>query len=209
MNRWPVPVLLALSLLASCGGGDGQTCATPAACGGEIAPGRYKITSYCASVNGTIKSEFCPAGIAVNSFDLKVTGTMTFNADKTYSSMGTVGATIVEVIPAECLMRGAIRLTCEQLTQSLRTSMGMSGSCTGSGACTCTLTIADMPSMASGTYSTGGTSLTITPAGGDASVGQYCATPNQVSLSTTSMGMMGMPDSLDVTGQSTTVFTKE
>jgi hypothetical protein len=203
-------VLVALTALSlpSCGGGDGGSCEGRAPCGGTIAAGRYKISSYCASASGPLKSEFCPAGISVDASDLTLTGTVTFNADMTYQSIATIGGTITEFIPAECLSSGGLRLTCEALSQSLKEQPGVTGSCTGSNGCNCTLTYDMESTMASGTYSTSGTQVTLTPSGGAGSTGDYCATPTEVSITVKSLtSMMGMTDV--PTSQSTMVLTKE
>jgi hypothetical protein len=200
-----LPVLLVLAALTSCGGGDG-TCAAVTPCGGTIAAGRYRISSYCVSSSAPLRSNSCPAGITVNFSNFTVKGTVTFNADNTYSTQGTAGGTVTETIPAECLRRGGVQITCAQLQQSLQVQ-APDGRCSGNSACTCTFTIENQPTEAMGTYSTSGNILTVTPDGGEASSGSYCATPTEVSFSAMSMSSLGMMDMTAAT--SSTVLTKE
>jgi hypothetical protein len=202
---------LASISLTACGGDSSRSCPDVAACGGTIAPGRYKITSYCATANAKLTSPSCAAGISFDLGGLKLTGTVTFNADMTYQSTGMASGTITQVIPASCLVSNGVPLTCVQLDQAVKaqgSSSGMTGSCSGSGDCTCVLTLNGAPSMAEGIYLTNGLTLTISPKGGETSLGDYCAKPTELRFHAFSMpSMMGMPG---VPGaESTTVMVKE
>jgi len=196
---------LAVSMATSCGGGDGSC--GGAACGGEIAAGRYRISSFCSSITGTVQSPLCPMGtIAVVSSALNVSGTITFNADKTYQSVTTLGGTIVEAFSGECLAK--VAGSCAQLNQTFG---GRGGSCTGTTVCTCTLRLAPQDGMAMGTYSTSGTTLTITPTGKNGSPGEYCATPTSLTiLSSPAMNGALMPGIASMQmGTSTMTLTRE
>src|SRR5687767_4687789 len=61
------PILLIVISLAGCGGGETKTCAAGEACGGDIAAGRYEITSFCAAIQGPLISEGCAFPITVRS----------------------------------------------------------------------------------------------------------------------------------------------
>jgi hypothetical protein len=204
--------LLMLSAMASCGGGDGS-CSGGAPCGGEVNPGRYRVASFCSSITGTVKSDFCAAGITVQAGSFSASGTITFNADKTYQSDTTVGGSLVETIPAACLSQGGVQLTCAQLGQALQGPGSPSkGSCSGTSDCTCTLKFEPQPTMTTGTYATAGTTLTTTPSGDSPSQSQYCATPTSLTLIADTRSMLGMmsPEMAEmVTGRSAMVLTKE
>lgn len=209
MRTLSVAALLATLVASSCGG-DGGSCAEGTPCGGEIVPARYKITSFCSSITGTVTSPSCPAGVTVVSTSLNFTGTITFNADKTYASQGSASGTIVETIPASCLSMGGLTVSCAQLSQAIqRNSPG--SSCSGSSSCTCTLNLNGQATMGSGTYATSGTTLTLTTAGGSPTSSQYCATPTSVTIMSSSMSnTMGMSGMMTMTmGSSTMVLTKE
>jgi hypothetical protein len=206
-----VTALMGVLLVGSCGGGDSGSCSGATPCGGDLSPARYKIASYCSTIAGKVTSPSCPAGITVVSNSLTFTGTITFNADKSYQSVSQGSGSLVETIPAQCLTAGGMTVTCAQLNTFFRQG---EGSCTGSGDCTCTINFGGTPSSASGSYATSGTTLTLTPSGGTASQTQYCATPTSVTIISSSMGSMmssmGMPQTMTmVTGSATTLLTKE
>lgn len=203
---------LALAGLAGCGGGD-KSCVGGAACGGTIAPGRYKISSFCAAVSGTQMVQGCSAGISIDLSGISFTGTMTFNADKTYQTDTTGSGTFSETIPTQCLGGGG-SVDCSKLAEGALsdpdTAMTFSAiTCSGTTACACIFTLKPQHEMASGTYSTSGTTLTLTSAAGEPDSGGYCATPTQLTL-TSDMGMTGMMGMPEMgSPQSNLVLTKE
>ncbi|HXU83396.1 MAG TPA: hypothetical protein VN914_18515 [Polyangia bacterium] len=210
MRTFGALLALGLATLAGCGGSDSKSCSGGAACGGTIVPGRYKISSYCAAAGGTQKVEGCEAGVGVDLSGVTFTGTMTFNADKTYQTDTVGSGTFSESFPASCLMG----VSCSQIAAFLQgdpdfMSMFSSLMCTGTSNCTCSFTLKPQPEMTSGTYSTAGTTLTLTPTAGAPDSGGYCATPTQLVLTSALMaGMMaGMPEMDQIV--SNIVLTKE
>jgi hypothetical protein len=197
--------LAALSV-TSCGDGD-EGCGR-AACGGEIAPGRYRVSNYCATLAAAPQPlEGCSAPITVNASGVTMTGQVTFGADKSYQSEVTIAGTIVETFPASCLSRGGIQLTCAQLDQALKASAGATfkaAGCTGTAGCTCTFTVDPRPSRASGTWATAGTALTLTPSGRPPGRPlPYCVSGSEVTIQSMSAAVMGAMDT------STMVLTRE
>lgn len=207
-----------LGAVAGCGGDDGASCDGTAPCGGEITAGRYKISAYCASGSGTVKSAACPAGISVSFNGLSVAGSYTFNADKTYRTEGTLTGSIMQTFPAECLTMRGVTLSCAQLNQAVQAALQDPDSpfsaftCSGGGSCTCTATFKPQPTRQSGSWSTSGTNLTLIPDGASETVvAPYCATGSQITLSAMAMEMPAMNEVGDLTGnlKSSMVLTRE
>src|SRR5215831_17934767 len=116
--------LVVALLLASCGGGSGQTgtggnggggagrsgsggtstggadggvnCnAVTTACGGSVV-GTWKVLQTCLSATQDLSST-CPGASAI--YDYMLSGTATYNTDGTYSSAGIVSALVHEHFP--------------------------------------------------------------------------------------------------------------
>lgn len=178
-------VVLAIS---ACGGGE-NSCSAVSPCGGQIAPGRYRISSYCSNLKATIKSAVCPAGLTVDVGSMSATGTFTFNADGTYQAEATLTGSIVESVPSSCLRQASPGSSCSQLgQQQLRVagSAVLSSGCSGTETCACSFSLGNLHSLTNGTWSTNGAVLTITPSNQRSSRSQYCATASTVSLVSTS-----------------------
>lgn len=220
----PLAVLTLGAALVSCGGGSSSNpaCAGGTACGGEIAAGRYKISSFCIP-SGSMPVEGCAAGVTVNTGNISVTGTFTFNADKTYQTDTTVGGSFAETIPSSCLTMQGVTVSCDQLNSIVNSDPSASDSFSsiqcggGGGGCTCTFALKPQHQTAAGTYSTSGTTLMLNPTnGGEPDSGPYCATPTQVTLlsSMSSLGMDmtmpgGMPGMKSMEASGSIVLTKE
>lgn len=212
---WLLGSLAAGAALGGCGGGDGAggSCVVGAACGGEIAAGRYKVTSFCAHLSEPLKVPDCDVGITVDYSGTSFTGHITFNADRTYNSELTPTGTFVEVFPAQCLNRNGVQTSCMQLNAGLQEAIDedssfSSVSCTGGSSCTCAFTFRERLQIGSGSYSTAGTTITLSSGGitGREPV-PYCASGNQLTMTSV---MMGMPGSAFMgTATSVLVLTKE
>ena len=96
-------------------GSSGGTCGNTAACGGAIA-GTWTITSSCVSESASMVDSQCPSATASSSA-LTITGSITYNADGTYSSTSTVSGSIEVTLPPSCLTMNGVTLTCDQLNQ--------------------------------------------------------------------------------------------
>jgi hypothetical protein len=168
-------------------GCDGSgTCGNSAACGGNVV-GTWKITSSCVSVNAsasTMNSQ-CP-GETVSSSNVRVSGSVTYNADGTYTSTGTTSGFITVNIPQSCLTINGVTVTCAQITQASQANptAGVTLNCSGTSGCTCTESIADQTSDETGTYTTTAAGvLTQTPTSGTASSDDYCVKGTTMTLS--------------------------
>jgi hypothetical protein len=167
--------LVALAAFAGCGGGsDGASCGNTAACGGDVV-GTWKITSSCVKADMTDFTADCPTA-TVSSSGLQITGTITYNADKTYTSMATISGKVAVTLPASCLSMGGVTVTCAQLQQLLNTDPSTPTTCTGSSSCTCTVTQMNQTSTENGTYTTTAAGLLTQTAAGNTTPDEsdYC-----------------------------------
>jgi hypothetical protein len=119
-------------------------------------------------------------------------GTITFNADLTYSVSLTITGSETENIPISCL-----GTTCDQENMQIMqlVSMGTmysSGSCATVGdVCSCRLVLLGQTLMETGTFTTSGSTLTIMTAGSStAATDSYCVLGSTMTLS--AMPMPGM-----------------
>jgi hypothetical protein len=168
--------LAAVLFFTGCGSSSsGTTCANSPPCGGNIV-GKWTITSSCVSASADVFGVECPSA-TVTSSHLQVTGTLTYNADMTYTSSGTLSGSVVAMIPASCLVFGGLTVTCAQINQVFPNdpTSGLTVSCTGSSSCTCTETFTNAASAESGTFTTTAAGL-LTTTSSDGSVGEsdYC-----------------------------------
>jgi hypothetical protein len=137
----------------SSGGGGGGGCANAAACGGDIV-GTWTVTSTCVTATGSASVPNCPSA-TLNSVSIGLTGTITYNADLTYTGNSTTSLTETVTLPASCLTQQGVTATCAQLTQNLATNPDFkSANCTGSSGCTCTVAAKDSVMTDTGTYTT-------------------------------------------------------
>ncbi len=188
-----------MGVLGCDGNGDG-TCATPAACGGDVV-GKWKVVSSCVSVTSTPPMD-CPQATAKVS-NLVVNGDTTYKADLTYASTLSLGADYDFTFPAACLTNQGVTLSCSQLQAALALVLGMepdttvnSVTCSATGGgCSCTLKASFGPKAESGTYTTAGGVLTETATGGQPAPSDYCVQGNKLQLLPhMSMSMGGMSD---------------
>jgi len=180
---------MALTAVSSCGGGSGS-CGKVAPCGGDVV-GNYNITSACLTLSSMdMPLEGCP-GATVNASGIRVSGSASFNADMTYTLNETISASASETIPASCLTMNGITLTCQQLDQAIQQlvtenpGVFQSAHCAGASSCTCSFTLAPVTTNSSGTYTTSGTTLTLSGGGG----GEYCVQGNELHLISIDMTM--------------------
>ncbi len=190
MKRRRIGYLGIVSLfLAGCGGsssGAGSgSCGEPSGCGGDVT-GSWKITSSCLQLELSMDDMSC-AGITRKVSDVTVTGTATYNSDKTYQASLTVSALFEMNLPAACLTQQNVTLTCAQLQQSLQGDAAANGfesvSCTGSSGCVCSLKLTPQTASSSGTYSTSGGTITQTETGGTPDDSSYCVQGSTLTLS--------------------------
>jgi len=164
-----------VALAASGCGSSGGTCSNTAACGGAVV-GTWTITSSCVSESASMLDSQCPTATASGS-NLTISGSITYNADGTYSSTSTVSGSVSVTLPPSCLTTNGVTLTCAQLNQLFQSNptAGVTLNCTGTSSCACTETLASQTSSETGTYTTTAAGLlTNTPTGGTVSQTDYC-----------------------------------
>jgi hypothetical protein len=194
-------VVLSSSLLG-CGGGSGSGggCGKVYPCGGNIV-GTWKVSEFC-SVENMTPPDFCPTATAATSTS-KLTGSVTYKADMTFTGMLTASIVVVATYPNSCLTNNGVTLTCAQFEAAQKQALAMdpnsgiqSLTCAAIGSsCKCTAVTGDMSTSATGTYTTAGVKLTETQAGMAPDESNYCVQGNTLHIvgldMTMPMGMMG------------------
>jgi hypothetical protein len=187
-------VLLVVALLAiwgvgcgsnsSAGGSSGATCEAVTACGGDLT-GDWKVIAVCVdqtSLDAQAKQICDSASVALVS--PKVTGSIAYKADKTFTqTASTADATAEFTLAASCLKQGSATFTCDEVQAELNpdaaapatTCVAASG-----GGCKCSAKVHES-SMSSGTYALSGTSVTLT-AGTDIEKQDYCVKGDKLYL---------------------------
>jgi hypothetical protein len=225
-NLWTLSMLVVTSAL-SCGGGGGTalsldgggdtasstgggSCGQVQPCGGAVV-GSWQLSNTCildSSFLGVDATAICPtATIALTKFG--GTGGITYGADQTYHSTGTVSIDFKLTLPTTCFGVGK---TCADLqtsyAQQMQTSPTIkSATCaTSVSACVCQISTVQDATEA-GTYATSGTRLSSTPTGGTVSTDSYCVQGNELHSIGIDMSMpMGTMGMAKITGD--LVFTK-
>ena len=158
--------LASLSLglvLVGCGDDDGGSvdCSAITPCGGEVV-GTWQFVGNCEG-----EDPFCP-DLVVESTP-SASGSFTFEAGGTYTTMSTLNGTSRARIPGSCIDGATM---CSDLDFEDQT-------CTGdiATACTCTTTYNNTQDSTSGTYTTSGTSITL-----DGETFPYCVSGNTLRL---------------------------
>lgn len=180
-------MLAVFVLLTACGGGDGV--ASPAACGlapcGGSVVGTWALSGGCidqaaldtllAAQTSELMTE-CPGG-RIGNYRFDPRGTMTFNADGTYSSTLSATASIDMFVPKACIASGS----CADFEAALRArviadpdSPYETVSCTDGSTCRCTLASGTSSPAEQGTYTTSGSTLTTATATGTSGSLEYC-----------------------------------
>jgi hypothetical protein len=183
--------LAAMTVLSGCGDSVGGTCGNTPACGGDLV-GTWTIASSCVSA-GSSMSALCP-GATADTANLKVTGTITYTADMTYTTNSVLSGSETLVLPLSCFVQSDVSATCDQLGQIyMNDPTNQSATCTGSSICTCTIVLSNQTSTRTGTYSTTAAGLaTDTPTGGAPSQSDYCVRGQTLTLSPhAGAGIMG------------------
>ena len=179
-------------VLAGCVGSDGGSCGKVQACGGDVT-GTWKVAGACGD-EGVMSVSSCPA--ATGTASETWSGTLTFNADMTYTTSLTVSGTATTNYPQSCLTAGGTTVSCAQLGQGLEMEimanpgMFQSAHCTGAASCVCTFMVSSQPMIDSGTYTISGTELATS---GTVGSRPYCVKGNDLHLLTTTTTMAGGP----------------
>lgn len=153
----------ATGLLGSgCGGSHHApppSCLAVQPCGGDVV-GNWSLLGGCENipeVNAELQLS-CPGG-AINGFALSFSGQLTFNADATYTASNWHEAVSAsETIPASC----AGVPSCASLNQMTSDATGTTSiSCSGTTTCSCRVTATNTLTSDVGTFTTYGTTLTM------------------------------------------------
>jgi hypothetical protein len=150
------------------------TCGTVLPCGGDLT-GTWKIIGGCL---GPGDGETLPCAGTVQLLTLSFAGTMTFNADMTFTftDMANDRAEI-DTVPTSCLPTKTCAEQDAEYKSMVKTGALNYGSCTGTSTCSCT-TALDGAYSQSGTYSIQGNQFQTVSyfdgGGSDAGTGEYC-----------------------------------
>jgi hypothetical protein len=173
--------LMCAALAGGCGPSSGDSgppagCLKFQPCGGDVV-GTWKLLGACSSpalladLNTSLQAA-CP-GASASAFDVDISGTVTFNADLTYSTSVTETFSAQEMVPLPCTGFS----TCAAVQSTSATS---TLTCTGTTTCACRVTGSPAGSE-TGTYAVSGTNLTIvTP--DDTTTDGYCVENGRLHL---------------------------
>jgi hypothetical protein len=187
-----VVVGLAVAWAGGCGGGSDEACGRVRPCGGEVV-GTWKLASAC-STAPPVPAKLCAAATVKHS-SFGISGTMKLGADLGYSVDTTQSGTIEVSVPGSCLTIGGATATCDQITPQV--SVGVNVRCfESSDGCLCTFVVLPHPVSVSGTYSTSGSMLIDTPAGGAPETLGYCVAGDSLHLITLGPGATAAADPL-------------
>lgn len=147
-------VLFAGAAMSGCGGGSpppasSSLCGVIEPCGGDVT-GTWKVIDSCANITAirTAVTAICPQE-TVSIADLTTTGSITFNADMTYTSANVIARSAQSFSePIGCLNG----MTCADRAASLNTPAS-TGSCSGSDVCVCSASSTTDYFGVAGTYS--------------------------------------------------------
>jgi len=173
--------LAAMMVLSGCGDSGGGTCGNTPACGGDIV-GAWTITSSCLSP-GSPTSAACQGTNDVA--NIKLTGTITYNADMTYTANTMFSGSETVTLPLSCLTSSNSAATCDQLGELFMADpSSQTATCSGTTTCSCKIVFSNETSMTTGTYSTTAAGVeTDTPTVGDPSQSDYCVNGKTLTLS--------------------------
>jgi hypothetical protein len=165
------------------GQASGGACGNVEPCGGSIV-GAWVVSSVCildGSAIGFDATTICDtATIAVKK--VTDTGGITYAADHTYQSTGTLAIDVALTIPMSCFAPGR---TCDALNgvyaQAMQKDPTITGATCGASGSTCVCEVSTLQDTGeSGTYVTSGTTLTTTATGETAESGGYCVQGNEL-----------------------------
>jgi hypothetical protein len=156
------------------------------------------VTSECIGSQYNPFAQQCPSSSFSES--ASVSGTLTFNTNGTFTITDMGSASGAVSLPSSCLTSGGVTLTCDQLQADFNGDGGtgtMATCSTTSSGCSCQLH-ANQPTMTeNGTYTTSGSSLTLTATNGGSGTSPYCVQGSGLLLQTVP-GMMGSSNSITV-----------
>jgi hypothetical protein len=165
--------------VAACGGATssspslGGMCPQVAPCGGSVL-GTWNVVSECISSNAGMSS-FGGCTMTFSDGIESVSGTVTFNADGTYTSDVSSTTTQTTTQSSGCFPSFGDSGTSPACPSPVNTNQPQETCQPWQGGCRCTRTSTTATSMGSGTYATSGTTFTTTSKGStQPSVATYC-----------------------------------
>jgi len=149
------------------------------------------VKSSCLSVSGELDLQAmfgltCPSGQVTGS--LQVTGTLTLNANGTFTDATHTTGTAHVTLPPACLTLSGSPVTCDRLASQLSSGYYSAATCTDSaGGCSCDATIDQMGSLGHssgdalmvGNFTTSQNNLTVTQ---DSTAYGYCVAGNMLTI---------------------------
>jgi hypothetical protein len=189
---------------ATAGSGSGSggsssmaSCENVTGCGGN-AVGTWTVASSCLKVAGTLDLQTlfgftCPSGQVTGPLD--VTGSVTFNADGTFTDNTTTTGMHQVTLPVDCLTLSGAPVTCERLADVMSGGYYKTVTCmpAAAGGCACNATVNQQGSLGKsvseaqkeGNFTTAGGVLSITQ--DDTKYG-YCVMDQKLSITPQTMG---------------------
>jgi hypothetical protein len=136
----------------------------------------------------------CPAA-TVTSSSLTITGSITYNADLTYTQTGAISGTVVVTEPTSCFTQAGVTPTCDDINKAFQDNNqdpSLNLHCTGTSTCTCTETFTNEDSSETGTYTTTTAGLLSQTTDGDTTADEsdYCVKGTTMTQSPHSGSMM-------------------
>jgi len=187
-------VLLHCVLTLGCGSGDGG--GDPPGCG--LAPCGGAVVGSWAFTDACIAQDVLNAGLAAQTAELMVgcsgahvgevtvepSGTLVFNADGSYSGGLGIGIEFDLFVPTSCIAPDAcadLQVAVQSNLDSDPDSLFRTVSCAQGSDCACTFSGGSPAANETGTYSTSGTTLTLTSAAAS-EVSEYCVQGTTLTL---------------------------
>jgi hypothetical protein len=187
------------------GGGSVPTCESAEPCGGDLV-GTWTVDQCMPALSGEVDLEsiglpIVCTGAAITMGALQVSGTLTFNADGSYTDATTTMGQVVYEFPPECKELSGTTTDCPGIEGPLRSKGFTANTCvdnTETTGCTCTGTMEQTGGFAfvsfeyaeSGTYETNGNELSMTSFGDDQEY-TYCVSGNTLGVNLVSVSDTG------------------
>ena len=184
-------------------GGSGATCDGTAPCGGNLV-GTWNFVSVCLNDAALMEGFMVPNCPEATLGDVTATrtGSLIFTATD-YAAAGTLSISYTMTLPASCIESGA---PCSDFGDALAASASVeSAYCAGDTTCVCPIVTRPSSGSESGTYTTSGSMLNLSPANGTPSNVSYCVQGDRVHLlnveTITDMGVQKMRTRSDQVAQ--------
>jgi hypothetical protein len=158
----------------SSSGGASSNCQLVSACGGDIA-GSWTIVDFCPDTSAVPEAIMQICESAKLEYDEpKVSGTVDYNADKSYTQNASATGTGYLVLDQACLKQDSVTLTCKQVEEAINDKAKSRFTCSMAGTgCRCGLNI-DQKSTDTGTYAVAGQNLSLTDKSGTKADNSFC-----------------------------------